>query len=40
MNSAKTPGLPSPVTPAVLDGPPVLAPEGSTMLRVLDQRCQ
>src|ERR1700722_9998670 len=33
----KAAAFPSPVTPAV--GPPVLAPEGRTMLRVLDHRC-
>ena len=38
MKPAKTPGLPAPATPA-LAGPPVVAPEGKMMLRVLDQRC-
>ena len=39
MKAANTPRLPGPVTPALLAGPPVLAPEGMTMLRVDDQRC-
>ena len=39
MNSAKTPTLPPPTTPAAELGPPVLAPDGKTMFRVLDHRC-
>jgi hypothetical protein len=35
----RTIGMPAATTPWVVEGWPVLAPEGSTMLRVLDHRC-
>ena len=40
MYSANVPALPGPATPAEADGPPVLAPFGRVMFRVLDQRSQ
>ena len=39
MYMAKVPGVAGPDDPGRGVGPPVLAPEGRTMLRVLDHRC-
>ncbi len=36
---AKVPALPAPTIPAAVLGPPVGAPDGKTIFRVLDHRC-